>query len=124
MTSDKTTIVDFIARGDTDDEWRMVLVEEGPWLGPVADQLHRIQERLYACIDAAIDGHLAEKFPESKGKNIVLRLDCYNLPRDEVAEFFNKFSSGVFLMRDYAKSLRESKNVRKFRFELNFDSIH
>ena len=49
--------VDFIAK----DPWQMVLVEEGPW-EDVPAHLAKLQHRLYSCLDAAIDGQLAEQF--------------------------------------------------------------
>ena len=57
------TTVDFVARGETEGEWKMVLVEQGPWSGSIEDALQRIQKRLYDCLDAALDGQLAEKYP-------------------------------------------------------------
>lgn len=123
MSSDFTT-VDFIAQGASPDEWKMVLVEEGPWVGPIEAQLRRVQERLYDCIDAALDGKLAEKFPESSGKKVVIQLDCYNLPREEVSEFFDNFSKGVFSVDDYKKALAQSKFVSSISLEANFESIH
>lgn len=90
----------------------MVLVEEGPWNGSITNQLKRLQQRLYGCIDAALDGQLAQRFPESSGKNIVIELDCYDLPRSEVTNFFAKFSEGVFRESDYGQALRESRFVK------------
>ena len=57
--------VDFIAK----DPWQMVLDEEGPW-EDVSAHLATLQNRLYSCLDAAIDGQLAEQFPESHGQPI------------------------------------------------------
>lgn len=102
----------------------MVLVEEGPWSEPIEDQLTRVQGRLYDCIDAALDGKLAEKFPESAGKNIVIQLDAYNLPRERVSEFFESFSEGIFLIDDYKTALVQSSFVKSISFEANFDAIH
>lgn len=124
MTGERTSVVDFIAKGKSPNEWKMVLVEEGPWAGPIDDQLRRIQGRIYDCIDAALDGQLMEKFPESKGKRVVIQLDCYNVPKAEVKEFFQHFSAGVFAVDDYRKALEESQFVQDISFEINFDSIH
>lgn len=124
MSEERTSVVDFVARGDSPEEWKMVLVEEGPWVGSVDDQLHRIQERMYDCIDAALDGQLAENFPESKGKRIIVQLDCYNVPQPEVEEFFQRFSSEVLVLDDYRQALEDSEFVRGIGFELNFDNIH
>jgi hypothetical protein len=124
MTEDRTTVVDFIAKSSSTDEWKMVLVEEGPWSEPIEDHLRRIQGRLYDCIDAAIDGQLAAKFPDSSGKRVVIQLDCYNVPKSELSDFFHAFSDGVFLTDNYKNALAESKFVQVINFELNFDSIH
>lgn len=124
MTKERTTVVDFVARGDTDDEWKMVLVEEGPWGDSTEAQLHRIQDRLYGCLDAAIDGHLAEKFPETEGKRLTIRLDCYNVPKAEVSAYFERFSKGVLATSDYKAALQGNKHARSVEFEVTFDEIH
>jgi hypothetical protein len=117
-------VVDFVARGTSADEWRMVLVEQGPWNGSIDDQLRRVQERLYGCVDAALEGQLAQQFPESTGKKIVIQLDCYDLPQYEISEFFGRFSSGVFAVPDYRDALEKSKFVEDISFEVTFDAVH
>lgn len=124
MGDERTTIVDFVARGETPDEWRLVLVEEGPWDRPIELELRRIQDRLYSAIDAALDGQLAEKFPGSKGKTIIIQLDAYNLPRSEVAEFFDRFSCGALLAPNYREALRGNEFVDGIVFRVEFDSIN
>lgn len=124
MATERTTIVDFVARGETPDEWQMILVEEGPWEGPIVTELRRVQDRLYGCLDAAIDGQLAQKFPESRGKQLVIRLNCYNVPKLDVAKFFDQFSKGVLATPDYKKALDNSKYLQGIRFEVTFDFIH
>jgi hypothetical protein len=118
------TTVDFIARGSTPEEWKMVLVESGPWHGPIDSHLRNLQERLYGCVDAALDGQLAGQFPESAGKSVVIQLDCYNLPKDEVQAFFTAFAKGVFSIADYRVALAESQFVEGISFDVTFDSIH
>ncbi len=125
MSSERhETVVDFVAKGDSPDQWKMVLVEEGPWPGSIDDQLQRIQERMYDCIDAALDGKLAKRFPEAKGKNMVVQLDCYNVPKEEVKEFFDRFSKGVLVIDEYREALKQNQFVKNISFEVNFDSIH
>lgn len=119
---DHEIIVDFVAEGDSPEEWRMVLVEEGPWFGSVENQLRRIQERMYGCIDAALNGQLAEQFPGSKGKRIIMQLDCYNVPREEVEGFFGRFSAGVVCLDDYRRALERCEFVKEIRFDINFES--
>jgi hypothetical protein len=107
--------IDFIVR----DPWRMVLVEEGPW-DDVESNLHRVQSRLYGCIDAAIDGHLAQEFPESNGAHITVQLDCYSLPQEEVLKFFDAFSSSVLRIPDYKEALQSSSFVAGIDFQISF----
>jgi len=122
--TERETLVDFVARGDTPGEWQMVLVEEGPWSMPLESELRRVQERLYGAIDAALEGKLAEKFPESKGKKIVVQLDCYNCPITEVSEFFGRFSKGVFETDDYKRSLKDNQFVSGIEFRSNFKAVN
>jgi hypothetical protein len=75
MTTRRLTI-DLVTDRPTDGAFILVLVEEGPWDPDETDvQLRRIQDRLYDCVDAAVDGHLAGKYPDSRGKPVVIRLD-------------------------------------------------
>ena len=107
--------VDFIA----ENPWQMVLVEEGPWQD-VPASLSALQERLYSCLDAAIDGQLAEQFPESHGQPITLRVDCYGVPRAEAEEFFSRFSSNALQLPDYKTGLATSPYVSGIQFAINF----
>lgn len=116
------TVIDFIARTDDPGVWKIVLVEEGPWRDVTAE-LQRVQNRLYDCIDGALDGQLAAKFPEADGKTIILQLDGYNLPEDAVQTFWNAFSSGVMQEPDYAQALQISSHVKAFAFELNLRMV-
>ncbi|RYY90397.1 MAG: hypothetical protein EOO15_02690 [Chitinophagaceae bacterium] len=123
MESVRHTFVDFVARSDSDDEWLIVLVEEGPWGPAIEDRLRAIQDRLYGCVDAALDGDLAMKFPETKGKRIVVQLDCYDGPEADVSEFFSRFAEGVFNIADYAEALVRSPHVREIVFKLNLRTL-
>lgn len=102
----------------------MVLVESGPWHGPIDLHLRNLQARLYGCVDAALDGQLAGQFPDSAGKSVVIQLDCYNLPKDEVQAFFAAFAKGVLSIADYRIALAESQFVKGIAFDVTFDSIH
>jgi hypothetical protein len=122
MNSAGTFVVDFVAKGVNDDEWRMVLVEEGPWKSPLLeDELRRLQNRLYDCIDAAIDGQLAERFPQTARKRLVIQVDGYHLPEADVRDFFDRFTAGVLATPDYRKAMLESPYVADIAFELNLD---
>ena len=121
MSESQSVIVDFIAKGESESEWRMVLVEQGPLKCSINDFLFKLQDRLYDTIDAAIDGKLAQKFPESQGKKIIIRLDCYDLPGSEIRSFFNAFSEGALNPDDYQRALENNQFVDGIGFEINFD---
>ena len=108
--------VDFITRNP----WQMVLVEEGPW-DDVAGNLRRVQDRLYTCVDAAIEGKLAELYPDSTGATVLIRLDGYNLPMPDMQEFFDTFSSSVLELPDYKASLVSSPYVSGIQFVAHFE---
>ncbi len=119
-----TVTVDFVARGADANSWHLVLVEQGPW--PAADvtsELRRVQDRLYGCLDAALDGKVAEKFPDSTGRRITIRLDAYDLPEVEVRDFFNAFASQVLKTPDYATALAGSQWVSAVEFELSLRDL-
>lgn len=117
------TVVDFVARDPDSDAWRVVLVEEGPWLGAIENELSRLQERLYGCIDAILDGQLAKKYPESRGRKVQIRVDCYDLPKEAVSGFFERFASGVLQLPDYAAAYENNDYVTTIGFEIHFDSV-
>lgn len=114
--------VDLVTNTEDQSTWRLILVEQGPWDGndPSA-QLRRVQDRLYNSIDAAIDGQLAERFPESLGKRVIIRLEGYNLPSQAVQSFFTSFSSQVLALPDYASALNNSRYVSDISFELSLE---
>lgn len=116
--------VDFVARELPHGGWGMVLVEQGPWeQQQIESNLRRLQERLYNCIDAAIDGNFAELYPDSAGKPVLIRLDAYNIPEAEVREFFERFSGAVLQIPDYVTALKTSSIVPSIEFELNVERI-
>ena len=108
-------LVDFVAK----DPWQMVLVEEGPWTD-ISAQLAQLQYRLYACLDAAIDGQLAEQFPGSSGQLVTVRVDCYSVPQAETQEFFSRFSSAALDLPDYKAALVATPHVSGIQFAINF----
>jgi hypothetical protein len=114
--------IDFVAFHDARDVCLLVLVEQGPWSGAIEDHLKALQDRLYGCLDAVLDGQVAERFPRAANMNVIVRVDCYGVPRDDVDEFIDRFSEGILDMPDYSPS--SSPWVRAIEFEVNHDNIH
>jgi hypothetical protein len=112
--------VNFIAFDETRDTCLMVLVE-GPWNGSTEEHLRSLQDRMFGCLEAALHGQLAQQFPDAMGKAVVVRVDCYDVPRKEVDEFVTRFADGVGALPDYATDA--SPYVTEFRFEVNHDTL-
>lgn len=107
-----------------DGSWVLILVEEGPWPDDdLIPNLRRIQERLYGCIDVAIDGHLASLHPESKGKPVVVRLDCYDTPDAPVRDFVGRFASYVGQAADIQGDLKAKGFIASLRFEYQWGTL-
>jgi len=113
-------MVNFIAFNEARDTCEMVLVE-GPWDGDVEEHLYALQDRMFGCLNAALDGHLAEQFPEAKGKAVVVRIDCYDLPQGELEAFVARFADGVAILPDY--SAEGSPFVCMLGFEIGFYTL-
>jgi hypothetical protein len=112
--------INFIAKEPDESIWRMVLVEDGPWTSDATESnLHRIQERLYHCVDVALDGGLWRLYPDSYGKHLIVQLDCYNAPESAVRDFFTRFSAGAMSSPDYASALQSTPYISGLSFELN-----
>lgn len=122
MNKSHTFVVDFVVKGDSPDVMKMVLVEEGDW-SDIDARLRLLQQRMYECIDAAIDGQLTDQFPETKGKKIVISIDFYDAPHKEASEFFERFSKNVFLIPSYEDALKQSEFVKDIAFEANFETL-
>lgn len=122
MNTSRNFMVDFIVKGDSPDVMKMVLVEEGDWLD-ADERLHSLQQRMYDCIDAAIDGELFKSFPETKGKKIVISVDFYNAPYEKASDFFERFSRNALLIPSYSEALKSSNFIKGIAFEADFNNL-
>ncbi len=98
----------------------MILVEVGPWEpGTEEQQLRRLQTRLYDCVDAAVDGHLAGKYPGSRGRTVRIVLDTYDIPAPVIQPFFKAFTEHVATWTDVQEQIRTQRYVQLLEFEYN-----
>jgi hypothetical protein len=70
--------IDLVTHDPATDEYVLYLVEDGPW--PVREaewkpHLKAIQDRILSAIDIAIDGQLANRYPDSVRKGIRVQID-------------------------------------------------
>lgn len=71
------------------------LLEEGPWPKDHADELQAVEKRIFDVVEAVIEGKLVERFPESSGRPVCIRLDCYDLPRTAIDLLVARFEAFV-----------------------------
>ena len=122
-SSRKSTTINLITQRP-DGTFVLRIVEEGPWDDDTLDEeLHRVQDRLYDCVDIAVDGHLASKYPESKGQAAVIRLDGYDIPRKPVQEFFQAFAEHVGNSDEVRDAMRSNGFVSSLKFEFSWGEL-
>jgi hypothetical protein len=112
MSARHTATEDYAVQGKTPGEWRYVLAP--PPKGTAAERLKEVQAKLYNAVDSILDGELAEKFPDTEGKRIVIQLDCRGLPQAEV----KKFSDAIFAIPRYRNALAKSAFAVDIAFDL------
>ena len=101
----------------------LTFVEEGPWKDREHEQ-RRIQENLYNTIDVILDGKLYEHNKKSSNKNVLIRLDCYDILEDQISEFFNNFSKFIENSDEYQADIKSSHFIASLNFELNLKELN
>src|SRR5262245_30902499 len=64
----------------------LVMVERRPW-GADPQQLRQIEEKINRYLGYALDGFLAEQYPQYRGKPVRIRLECAEPPHGDAARF-------------------------------------
>ena len=83
----QTDMIDLITRNSESDEITLVIVEERAF-GSDPEMLTQLQMKLNSYLRYALDGQMAEDYPEHMGKPITIQLECRNGPPDEDANSF------------------------------------
>jgi hypothetical protein len=110
-----------LVTGRADGAFAMVLVEEGPWeKAKVEENLRRIQQRLYDCVDIVVDGHLSAKYPQSRGRPVIVRLDCYDTPDTPVRDLLRRFAQHIRDSKEVQRDLAAGGHVNSIDFEYNW----
>ena len=113
-----TALIDRITHDPGTDEFVLYLIEDGPWPGAGEDWsacLKRIQTRVYDALDVAIDGHLAEKFPESRGKAVRIQLDSPSGLPQQLAELVLRFNQHIGGNSEQRVASESSSNITGLR---------
>jgi hypothetical protein len=109
--------IDVISYDPVHDEFALYLVENGPWAEPSLERrLRLVQDRIYSVIDVVVDGHLAEKFPESKGKKVRIQIDGYGDPPEGLERLVHAFSELPRGNSEYGRAIEASSFFSGLRF--------
>ena len=112
--------IDLVTEHPDTGVFAVILVETGPWVpGTEQRELRRIQDRLYDCVDVAVDGLLADKYPDSRGRPVRIQLDTYDIPETLVRPFFERFASHVAKWSQLQQDIVGKQNVKSLTFEYN-----
>jgi len=79
-------VIDVIAHDSQTDEVALIMLEPRPWDGSEL-RLLQLQEKINAYLSFALDGEMAEAWPQFAAKRVRLQLDCAGMPDVSVVEF-------------------------------------
>ena len=86
MALEHTNMVDLLAHDPETDEVALVIVEKRAWDGSDL-QLFQFQEKLNTYLSFALDGEMAEAYPQFAAKKIRLQLECLENPDERMMQF-------------------------------------
>ena len=107
--------IDLVLSDPKNDEYVLCLVETGPWPEVVETRLRQLQDRLYNTFDAAVDGHVAAKFPDSMGMKIRVQVDSHDDPPESVPAFVRKFAAHLETNTEYREAIGKSIFIQALR---------
>ena len=94
-----TGVIDLIARDEASGRVELVMFEPRPWLdGDEGEgQLFQLQEKFNAYMSFALDGEMAEAYPELASQPLRLVLRCVALPPAPAVEFLSHVREQIAL---------------------------
>jgi hypothetical protein len=79
-------VIDLIADDSKTGEVALIMLEERPW-DESELRLFQLQEKINAYLSFALDGEMAEAYPQFVGRKLRLQLDCLGMPDSGVVQF-------------------------------------
>jgi len=110
--------LDLITETPETGEFALIIVEDGPWPDKDADWkecLSGIQKRIYDAIDIAIDGQLAAKYPDSKGRRVRVQIDSPSGLPSALATFVTRMKEHVENSNEYSSAIQQSPFIQGLR---------
>ena len=94
------------------------LIETGPWTENRFDlEFERFQERIYNCVLYATGGHLSERNPKTIGKKVIIRVECTDLPMEDISVALKGIDETFSEGGDNYEYLRDNLNISSVEFE-------
>lgn len=93
---EKPDVLDAIAHDTRTDEAVLAMFETRPWSGEDW-QLFQLQEKLNAYVSFALDGEMAEHYPELAQKKLRIQLRCTHEPDDRTLAFCERIHEQLSL---------------------------
>jgi hypothetical protein len=114
----KCVTIDIITHDPNTDEFVLYLVEDGPW--PESSKtwdeiLSVIQERVLSAADVAIDGYLADKQPDSRGKRVRIQVDSPNGCPEQLQVLVSAIDDFLATDQSYSSAVRKSNHISGLR---------
>jgi hypothetical protein len=113
-----TAKIDLITETPDTGEFALILVEDGPWPSEETgwrECLSRIQHRIYDAIDIAVDGHLAAKYPESKGRSVRVQIDSPSGLPPSLEKLVVNMREHIEADADYSSAVKKSQFIDGLR---------
>ena len=111
----KNLTIDIVAFDPVRDHFSLHLVETKRLPDEGNDRLARlkvIQDRVFNAFDAAVDGHIAGRYPETLGQTIRIQVDCPFGVDDEIELWVHRVADYLSTADEYATAVKESAYVR------------
>lgn len=89
-------VIDLLTHDSKSRKVELVMFEGRPWDGG-EEQLFQLQEKLNAYFSFALDGEMAESYPELANKPLSVVLRCLEMPPSDAIEFLSKVREQVAL---------------------------
>lgn len=81
-------VIDLIADDAKTGEIVLIMLEPRPWDG-TEERLFQLQEKCNAYLAFALDGEMAEAYPEFASRPLRVQLDCVDMPGPDVVQLLS-----------------------------------
>jgi hypothetical protein len=91
---ENASVVDLIELDPASDQVMLVMFEQREWdNGP--QQFRQIEEKINRYMGYVLDGHLTSQYPQYKGQDVQIRLNCVQAPHGQAVVFVTAAETAV-----------------------------